>query len=162
MTGKLAGKRALVTGAASGIGKATAESYAREGAVVAVQARSIARAADTLASIAAEGGTAFAVAADLTDTAAIEAMCAEAIERLGGIDIIVNNAVHQYEWTSVLEQEEADYESQFQTCVLHNLLMVKAFVPDMIAKKSGRGIATNTECTRPRSPSQPASVSRQA
>lgn len=92
MTGSLNGKRALVTGAASGMGRAIAESYAREGATVAVQARTIERATETLASIEAEGGSAFAVAADLTDSAAIEAMCADAIKCLTGIDIVMNNA----------------------------------------------------------------------
>ena len=77
MTGILTGKRALVTGGASGMGRAIAESYAREGATVAVQARSIERSRETLDSIAAEGGSAFAVAADLTDSGQIEAMCGE-------------------------------------------------------------------------------------
>ena len=56
MTGMLTGKRALVTGAASGMGRAIAESYAREGATVAVHARNVERCAETLAAIAAEGG----------------------------------------------------------------------------------------------------------
>ncbi len=61
--------------------------------------------------------------------------------------ILVNNAVSQYAWTTVLEQNPADYVDQFQTCVLHNLHMAKAFVPDMIeAGKGGRIVAINTEC----------------
>ena len=44
-------------------------------------------------------------------------------------DIIVNNAVIQYKWMTVLEQAVADYESQFRSCVLQNVLMAKAFVP---------------------------------
>ena len=89
---QLAGKRALVTGAASGIGKAIALALAREGATVATHARTAERSAGTVDEIVAAGGKAFPVAADLTDSSAIAAMCADAIEGLGGIDIVVNNA----------------------------------------------------------------------
>jgi 3-oxoacyl-[acyl-carrier protein] reductase len=54
--------------------------------------------------------------------------------------------VIQIAWTSVLEQEPADYQSQFDSCVMHNVYMAKAFVPDMIEKKYGRVIGINTEC----------------
>ena len=136
MTGKLAGKRALVTGAASGIGKAIAESYAREGAVVAVQARSVARSEETLASIAAEGGTAFAVAADLTDTAEIEAMCAEAIERLGGIDIVMNNAgVGEYK--KVVDMEESFWDRIMDVNLKAPFLVSKYTLPAMTEQGSG-------------------------
>ena len=66
---------------------------------------------------------------------------------LGAADIIVNNAVIQYSWTSVLEQSPEDYESQFQSCVLHNVYMAQAFVPAMIESEWGRVISINTECS---------------
>ena len=75
----LRGKRALVTGAASGIGAAIAEAYAAAGAHVAVQARSRAKAEPTVERIAAAGGRALAVAADLADSGAVREMCDEAI-----------------------------------------------------------------------------------
>ena len=136
MTGKLAGKRALVTGAASGIGKSIAESYAREGAVVAVQARSIERSAETLESIAAEGGEAFAVAADLTDTGEIEAMCRQAIESLGGIDIVMNNAgIGEYK--KVVEMEECFWDRIMDVNLKAPFLVSKYTLPAMIEQGAG-------------------------
>ena len=136
MTGKLAGKRALVTGAASGIGKSIAESSAREGAVVAVQARSIERSSETLESITAEGGEAFAVVADLTDTGEIEAMCQQAIERLGGIDIVMNNAgVGEYK--KVVDMEESFWDRIMDVNLKAPFLVSKYTLPAMIEQGAG-------------------------
>jgi len=90
--GALAGRRALVTGASTGIGAAIATAYAAEGAHVAVHARTSDKAEPVLGRIRAAGGDAFSVAADLADRSAIEPMCKAALEGLGGIDIVVNNA----------------------------------------------------------------------
>lgn len=60
---------------------------------------------------------------------------------------MVTNAVIQYDWKPVLEQPLADYESQFRSCVLQNVLMSQAFVPGMITKGWGRVIGINTECS---------------
>ncbi|MDP7344498.1 MAG: SDR family NAD(P)-dependent oxidoreductase, partial [Alphaproteobacteria bacterium] len=136
MTGELAGKRALVTGAASGMGRAIAESYAREGAVVAVQARSVERAGETLAAIKAAGGTAFTVAADLTDSAAIEAMCKDAIGRLGGIDIVMNNAgVADYK--KVVDMDESFWDHIMDVNLKAPFLVAKFTLPTMIEQGSG-------------------------
>jgi 3-oxoacyl-[acyl-carrier protein] reductase len=77
---------------------------------------------------------------------------------LGDPDIIVNNAVSQYAWTTVLEQAPEDYESQFRSCVMQNVNMAKAFVPAMMCKGYGRVIGINTECAMQNAPSQSAYV----
>jgi NADP-dependent 3-hydroxy acid dehydrogenase YdfG len=92
MTSKLAGTAALVTGASSGIGAATARQLAGLGASVAL----VARRRDRLEALAAEieeaGGTALVVEADITDRMQAEAAVQQAVERFGRLDILVNNA----------------------------------------------------------------------
>jgi len=99
------------------------------------------------------------VQADVTEQASIATMKASIAAQMGSPDIIVNNAVIQYPWVHVLDQDPADYESQFRSCTLHNVLMVQAFVPAMIEKRWGRVIAINTECAMQNWPNQSAYVS---
>ncbi len=88
---RLAGKIAVVTGAGNGIGKAIAERFAKEGARLAIgdlEADALER---TAAAIRAGGGEVVTLAADLTEEAGAEALVASAIDRFGGLDILVNN-----------------------------------------------------------------------
>lgn len=89
---KLGGKVAVVTGASSGIGAATAEALAKEGAAVVVAARREDRLSDLVGRIEADGGRALAVGCDVTDEGQARGLIRQAEEELGGVDVLVNNA----------------------------------------------------------------------
>ncbi len=106
------------------------------------------------------GRQAMTVQADITQEKSVMAMRDAVNRELGEPDIIVNNAVIKCApWMSVLETPVASYRSQFESCVLQNALMAKAFVPAMKSKRWGRVIGINTECTIQCTPTQSAYVS---
>lgn len=92
LTARLAGKRAIVTGAGQGIGEAIARAFAAHGARVVIAERNAETGAQVARSIQDAGGEALFVQTDVTDTAAIGAMVEKAVDWLGGLDTLVNNA----------------------------------------------------------------------
>lgn len=110
----LHGRRALVTGASRGIGRALAEALAGAGADVAVTARDVSALTDTVAAIEALGRKAHAFAQDVRDVAASQTAIDAASDRLGGLDILVNNAGYE-EVTPSLEVTEAVWDRVVDT-----------------------------------------------
>ncbi len=161
LTLDLTNKIAVVTGGTSQLGRVMVRTLAACGADVAIHYHKNTELASALKSeVEALGRRAMTVQADVTDKESVLALRDAVVEQLGVAEIIVNNAVSQSPWTSVLEQSIESYESQFQSSVLHNVLMAQAFVPGMIAaKKGGRVIGINTECAMQNFPSQSAYVS---
>jgi 3-oxoacyl-[acyl-carrier protein] reductase len=104
------------------------------------------------------GARAIAVQGDITVAADVARLGEEIRARLGDPRIVVANAVIQYPWRSVLEQDLADYEGQFRSSVLQSVLLAKAFVPAMIRAGGGRFIAVSTECIGQALPTQSAYV----
>ena len=156
----LSGRLALVTGASGELGRVMVRTLARAGADVVVHYHKNQSQAESLvAELGKLGRKALAVQADITEKEAVDDMQARVQASLGSPDIVVTNAVSQYDWTSILDQAPADYEDQFRSCVLQNVLMAKAFVPTMIESKWGRVIGINTECSMQCTTSQSAYVS---
>ncbi|NLG27474.1 MAG: SDR family NAD(P)-dependent oxidoreductase, partial [Chloroflexi bacterium] len=92
MTGRLAGKVAIITGSTSGIGRRTAEVFAQEGARVVVSGRRAERGEQVVADIRAAGGEASYVRNDVTEPAQLEALVQYTIDTYGRLDILMNNA----------------------------------------------------------------------
>jgi 3-oxoacyl-[acyl-carrier protein] reductase len=144
----LEGHVCVVTGASGDLGRVIARTLGSAGAAVALHYfRGAERARNLLEELRSVGVSAMAVEADVTDMTSVEVMREAIAAALGPADIIVGNAVIQYEWKPLLEQPLEDFESQFRSCVLHNVHLVKAFAPAMIAKGWGRVIGINTECS---------------
>jgi 3-oxoacyl-[acyl-carrier protein] reductase len=143
----LSGRTAIVTGATGELGRVIARTLARCGANVAIHFHSNHERAASLRSEIEEMGRRAAIfQADVSSRGEVFAMRDAVENQLSAPGVVVNNAVAQYQWTTVLEQAEADYESQFRSCVVQNVLMAQAFVPAMIASGGGRIIAISTEC----------------
>ena len=156
----LSGRTAVVAGATGDLGRTMARTLARCGADVAVHyCKNESKSTEICRDIEAMGRCACAVQADVTDWESVRAMERQVTAKLGAADIIVNAAVIQYEWKQVLDQALNDYESQFRSCVMHNVHMAKAFAPAMAERKWGRIIAINTECSLECWPAQSAYVS---
>ncbi len=156
----LSNKVAVVTGASGELGRVIARTLADCGADVAIHYHHGAEKAEAvLKEVQAKGVRGMTVQADITTAKDVQAMKEKIVATLGNPAIIVDNAVIQYQWTTVLEQAVEDYESQFRSCVLQNVLMAKAFAPAMIQRHWGRIIAINTECAMQMVPNQSAYVS---
>ncbi|QCF27489.1 SDR family NAD(P)-dependent oxidoreductase [Hydrocarboniclastica marina] len=110
----LAGKCILVTGASSGLGRHFAKMLAQSGARVAVAARRVERLDELVADIRRKGGEAEAIALDVTDRASVVACLEEVIRRLGGIDVVVNNAGVS-DTKAALDYTDADWNAILQT-----------------------------------------------
>jgi 3-oxoacyl-[acyl-carrier protein] reductase len=156
----LSQQTALVTGATGELGRVIARTLAQCGADVAVHYhRNEAKARELCGEIEALGRRALPVQADAGVRDEVLKMRDAIAGALEPPQIVVANAVAQYEWKSVLEQAAEDYESQFRSCVLQNVLLAQAFVPAMIERRGGRIIAINTECALQNAPGQSAYVS---
>lgn len=155
----LSGKTALITGASGQLGRVMARTLAGCGANVAIHYRGNAAKAEELKTeLEAMGVRALTVQADVTKLDEVLAMKETVKAGLGTVDIVVANAVIQYQWTSVLEQAVEDYVGQFESCVLQSVHLAKAFMPDMIAQGGGRLVGINTECSMQNFPTQSAYV----
>lgn len=144
----LSGKTALVTGASGELGRTMARTLAACGANVGVHyVRNEQKAMEVVTEIEAMGVHACPFQADITDQASVAEMANQISEKFFMPDIVVANAVVQiHPWSSVLEEDVEDYESQFRSCVMQTVYLAKAFLPTMMKQRWGRYIAINTEC----------------
>ena len=130
---RLAGKTALITGAARGIGRAFGEAYVREGANVVIADINLGAAEKTADEI---GEKATAMAMDVTKQESIDAAIAGTIEKLGGIDILINNAA-LFTAAPVAEISRRDYETVFAVNVAGTLFTLQAVARHMIERGKG-------------------------
>lgn len=153
--GDLSGKVAIVTGASRGIGKHTALALARRGVNIVVTARTVDPAqsevpgtiAQTAAAVEALGGEAIAVAADLSHEDDLERVVSSAIDRFGGVDILVNNAAvtNGFNWAApLLEMPRSDWLYHYAVNVHAPFTLTQLVVPSMEARGGGRILNVTT------------------
>ncbi|MEV4932432.1 SDR family oxidoreductase [Sphingobium sp. LMA1-1-1.1] len=144
-SGRLEGKVAIVTGADSGIGRAVAALYAREGADVAIfYLCEHDDAARTAAIVRAEGRRALAVAGDLGDRDFCQRAVAQVVKELGRIDILVNNAGEQHPDSDITDISEEQLRRTFQTNIFAMFFLTQAVRPHL---KRGAAIVNCTSVT---------------
>ena len=151
LSGAVRGKIVLITGASSGIGKATAVKVADAGATVLLVARNVEKLEETKAEIVAAGGSAHIHRCDLADIEDIERMAEEVLAYHGHVDILVNNAGRSIRRSVALSYDRFhDFERTIQLNYLGALRLILMLLPTMRARKSGQiinissiGVQTN-------------------
>lgn len=135
---KLAGRIAVITGAASGIGRGIAIAFAEEGAnIVVADLADESAAFETLAAIRAVGGEALFIRTDVSDEESVAAMAQQALERFGRVDILVNNAGIFTE--SLIENMSlAEWDRVVNTNLRGTFLCTRALIGPMLERRDGR------------------------
>jgi NAD(P)-dependent dehydrogenase (short-subunit alcohol dehydrogenase family) len=134
-SGRLAGRKALITGGDSGMGRAAAIAYAREGADVAINYFPTEEpdAREVIQLIKDAGRTAIAIPGDLREEAFCRHLVAEAVQKLGGLDIVVCNAGRQQSKPSILEITTEDFDATMKTNIYAPFWIIKAALPHLQA-----------------------------
>ncbi|MGL6236321.1 MAG: SDR family oxidoreductase [Segniliparus sp.] len=141
----LDGKRVLITGSSSGIGKAAARQFAARGAHVLLVARRAEELEAVAAEIRAAGGSARALPCDLRDLDAVDALAAEVVAEHGGVDVLVNNAGHSIRRTTLESLERwHDFERTMQINYFSAIRLIRDLVPGMVERRSGHIINVAT------------------
>jgi NAD(P)-dependent dehydrogenase (short-subunit alcohol dehydrogenase family) len=132
-SGRLQGRKALVTGGDSGMGRAAAIAFAREGADVAINylPEEEADAREVMELIQAEGRVALALPGDLRDESFCKQMVEKAVQGLGGLDILVNNAGRQQAAASILDISSDEFDATMKTNVYAPFWTIKAALPHL-------------------------------
>lgn len=132
-SGRLAGRKALITGGDSGMGRAAAIAYAREGADVAINylPDEEADAVEVIKLIKAEGRIAVALPGDLRNEDFCRKLVSDAVAALGGLDILVNNAARQQTRASILDISSEDFDATMKTNIYAPFWLIKAALPHL-------------------------------
>jgi short-subunit dehydrogenase len=163
LAGAVRGKVVLITGASSGIGKATAVKVADAGATVLLVARSVEKLEETKAEIVAAGGSAHIHRCDMSEIEDIERMAEEVLAYHGHVDILVNNAGRSIRRSVALSYDRFhDYERTIQLNYLGALRLILALLPAMRARKSGHIINVSSIGTQTNPPRFSAYVASKA
>lgn len=133
---RIAGKIALITGSASGIGKGSALLFAQEGATVIVNDLDMVKGEATVKEITQAGGKAVFIQADVTDPASVQAMVTEIIEQFGQVDVLFNNA--GISGVGALHEVESDVWDRVMNVNIRGVYLPSKYVlPHMMERKSG-------------------------
>lgn len=132
-SGRLKGRKALITGGDSGMGRAAAIAFAREGADVAINYYPTEEpdAQEVVALIKAEGRICIAIPGDLREEAFCKQLVADAVQGLGGLDIVVNNAARQQTRASILDVSTEDFDATMKTNIYAPFWTIKAALPHL-------------------------------
>ena len=142
--GRLNGKRVLVTGASSGIGREVANRFAREGARVAVGGRDPERVQRTVAEI---GAAAVAALGDVSEPGSAQAVVEGAAAALGGLDCVINNAgIDVSDWVPVHEWEVAAFDEILRVNLRGPFLVAKYAIPHLLAAGGGSIVHMSSVC----------------